>query len=93
MSESTAMSLPAAAFEVTATADNAVLAQKMLEAMPESAGRRLDQQALPTAEPPSQANRADTPPAIDPLRVVEIAVLALAVVLGVATLVARRKQA
>jgi hypothetical protein len=32
-------------------------------------------------------------PAIEPLRVIEIAVLALAVVLGLATLVARRKQA
>jgi hypothetical protein len=44
----------------------------------------LDQRALPTAQPPASA--------IDPLRVVEIALLALAVVLGVATLVARRKQ-
>jgi hypothetical protein len=91
MSESTAMSLPTAIPAATASAGSGPLAQKMLKATPDSAGR-LDQRSRPAAEPPTPANRVDTPPAIDPLRVIEIAVLALAVVLGVATLIARRKQ-
>jgi hypothetical protein len=53
----------------------------------------LAQQVAPAAEQPAQSNRVEVAPAIDPLRVVEIALLALVVVLGIATLVARRKQA
>ena len=84
VTESTALSLPTAAPEATASIAQAPQAQMMLRATPEPTEPTLDQRALPAAEPPA--------PVIDPLRVVEIALLALAVVLGVATLVARRKQ-
>ena len=93
LTESTAMSLPATTPEATASADKALQPQMKLGATPNSAGRPLAQQALPRAEQPPQANRAETAPATDPLRIVEIALLVLVVVLGLATLIARRKQA
>ncbi len=93
VTESAAMSLPAATPEATASADKASPAQAKPGATPNPAGRLLDQQALRAAPQSLQANRAEAAPAIDPLRVVEIALLALVVVLGIATLVARRKQA
>jgi len=93
MTESTAMSMATATLEATASADRASQAQRMLKATPEPTESTLDQQAAPAAEQPTQANRAEATPAIDPLRIIEIALLALAIVLGIATLVARRKQA
>ncbi len=93
MTESTAMSMLAATPEATAQADNAPQAQMKLGATPNPAGPLLDQRARPAAEQPAQANRVEAAPAIDLLRVAEITLLALAVVLGIATLVARRRQA
>jgi hypothetical protein len=57
-----------------------------LKATPEST-------ELTTNQQPAVANVAGTTPPIDPLRVIEIALLILAVVLGIAALVVRRKQA
>ena len=93
LSESTAMSLPTATLEATASADRASQAQMMLMATPEPTEPTLDQPAAPAADQPAQANRVEATPAIDPLRIIELALLVLAVVLGIATLVARRKQA
>jgi len=93
MTESTAMSMPTATPEATALADRALPAQKMLRATPTPTEPMLGQQAAPAAEQPAQADRVDAAFTIDPLRIIEIALLVLATVLGIATLVARRKQA
>ena len=93
VTESTALSLPAATPEATASTDRAPQAQMMRRLTPGPTAPTLDQQAAPAAEQPAQANRVEATPAIEPLRIVEIALLGLAVVLGIATLVARRKQA
>jgi hypothetical protein len=93
MSELSATSLPTDTLAVTASAERALPMQKMLKATPKPTEPTLDQPAAPAAEPPAQANRVAAAPAIEPLRVIEIAALALAIVLGLATLVARRKQA
>jgi len=87
-----AMSVPTATPEATAVADTSNQAQMRLKATPEPTQLLLDQQAAPAAEQPAQANLVEVPPTIDPLRIVEIALLALAIVLGIATLAARRKQ-
>ncbi len=92
MSELSATSLPTGTLAVTASADSALQMQKRVKATPTPTEPTLDQPAAPAAEPPAQENRVASAPAIEPLRVIEIAVLALAVVLGLATLVARRKQ-
>jgi hypothetical protein len=93
MTESMELSVPAAIPEATAALSASQQAQLLLNATPNPAGRQLDQRALPKAEQPPQANHAEAASAIDPLHIVEIALLALVVVLGIATLVARRKQA
>jgi predicted anti-sigma-YlaC factor YlaD len=91
----TMASAPTATPEATAVADAANQAQMMLSATPEPSGAVLDQQAEAAPEQPAVANvvEAAPTPTIDPLRVIEIALLVSAVVLGVATLIARRKQA
>ncbi len=87
------MSVPASTPEATTTLSASQQAQLMLNVTPTPAGRLLDQQALSKAVQPPQASHAEAAPAIDPLRIVEIVLLALVVVLGIATLVVRRKQA
>jgi anti-sigma factor RsiW len=96
------LSEPTATPEVTAAADNAMQPPMMLGATPaataaqgESAQPMLEQQTDSTAAQPAPAAPIEAAPApmIDPLRVVEIALLALVVVLGIATLVVRRRQA
>ena len=89
-------SVPTATPAATAVADAANQAQTMLSATPESAEPVLEQQATSDAEQPAAASSVvETAPAptIDPLRVIEIVLLVLAVVLGITTLVVRRKQA
>jgi hypothetical protein len=94
VTESMATGMPTATLEATVSVAKAPpQAQMMLKPTPGPTERLLDQQALPAANNPAQANRAEAAPAIDPLRISEIALLALVVVLGIATLVARRKQA
>jgi hypothetical protein len=93
ITESTTISMPTATPEATALADASRQAQMRLNATPETTGPLFDQQAAPTAELPAASNVAATTPTIEPLRVIEIALLVLAIVLGIATLVARRKQA
>jgi predicted anti-sigma-YlaC factor YlaD len=87
-----AQSVPTATPEATAVADVSNQAQMRLKATPESTQLLPDQQAAPAAEQPAEANRGEVTPTIDTLRIAEIAVLVLAVVLGIATLAARRKQ-
>jgi hypothetical protein len=94
MTESTmALSVPTATPEATAMADAANQAQMMLSTTPEHTEPVLDQQAEVAAEQPAATTMAAPAPTIDPLRVIEIALLALAVVLGIATFVVRRRQA
>ncbi len=93
ITQSAAMSMPTAAPEAAAPADAAQLAPKTLRATPEPTQPALVQQAAPAAEQPAQPNRAVTTLTIDPLRIIEIVLLVLAIALGIATLVARRKQA
>jgi hypothetical protein len=89
-----ATGMPTATIEATVSVAKAPpQAQMMLKPTPGPTERMLDQQALPTAKNPAQADRVEAAPAIDPLRISEITLLALVVVLGIATLVARRKQA
>jgi hypothetical protein len=90
-----AMAAPTATPEATAMAADASEATMMLSATPEPSELMLDQQATSAAEQPAMANVVEAAPAptIDPLRVIEIALLVLVVVLGVATVVTRRKQA
>jgi hypothetical protein len=77
--------------EVTAVA---AVPQLSLEATPEPAADASSERAMaPTVEQPATTAAAPAVPTIDPLRIIEIALLALVVVLGVATLVVRRKQA
>jgi hypothetical protein len=87
------MSKLAATPEATAPANAANQDKLMLKVAPGPTAPALYQQALPTAEQPAQANLAESAPAVNPLRVIEIALLALVVVLGIITLAARRKQA
>jgi anti-sigma factor RsiW len=87
-------SAPTAIPEATAQAADAS-ATTMLSATPESVEPMADQQAEVATEQPAMAYAVEAAPAptIDPLRVIEIALLVLAVVLGIATVVVRRKQA
>jgi Putative zinc-finger len=80
--------------EVTMTAD-ASAASTMLSATPESSEPMSEQQDGAAAEQSTMAYATEATPAptIEPLRVIEIALLVLVVVLGVATIVVRRKQA
>ncbi len=92
VTESTALSLTTSTPEAAVAADGALLAQKSLGATLEPTEPAANQQAASAAAPPAVANVVEATPAIDPLRVIEIAVLVLAIVLGIATLIARRKQ-
>ena len=89
-----AMAAPTATLAATSATD-ASAASSMLSATPEPVETMPDQQAEAAAEQPATAYAAQAAPApmIDPLRIVEIALLVLVVVLGVATLVVRRRQA
>ena len=79
------LSMPTATPEMTAIA----AAQPALEVTSEpAADAQAERSAAPVVEQP--AIPATVPPTIDPLRVIEIAVLALAVMLGIATLIVRR---
>jgi anti-sigma factor RsiW len=93
LTETTMASAPTATPEATAMPDAASEAPMMLSATPEPSELMLDQQAV--EEQPAMANvvEAAPAPAIDPLRVIEIALLVLVAVLGIATFVVRRKQA
>jgi anti-sigma factor RsiW len=97
MTESTmAMSAPTATPAATAVADTANQSRMMLSATPaSSAAAVVEKQAETAAEQPAAADAVEAAPApaVDPLRVVEIALLVLVVVLSIATLVARRRQA
>jgi len=62
-------------------------------AAPAPTGPALDQQTASAAEQATATNVAASVPAIEPLHVVEIVLLGLAVALGIATLIVRRKQA
>ncbi len=93
MTESTTASIPTATPEATASAGAAMQAQAMLSATPKSTETVFDQQSASAAEQPAAANAAAPTPIVEPLRVIEIALLVLAVVLGIATFVVRRKQA
>jgi len=93
VTEAAALSMPTATPEATAVADASNQSRMMLSATPEPAEPVLGQQAAPAAEQPAAASVVEAAPTIDPLRVIEIALLALAVVLGIATFVVRRRQA
>jgi len=86
----------ATAIAVVTPAMTAVAAapQPPVEATPEPAADAQAKRAATSAiEQPIAAPTAVAPtPTIDPLRVLEIAVLALAIGLGIATLIVRRKQ-
>jgi predicted anti-sigma-YlaC factor YlaD len=91
-----AMPAPTATSEATvATADSSDASTMALSATPVSAEPLLDQQVETATEQPAMAYATEAAPAptIDPLRIIEIALLVLAVVLGIATIVVRRKQA
>ncbi len=87
-----AMSVLAPTGTTTATAETAMRTQATVEATPEPAGTLHDQQGGAVSGLSAQSNFVAAQPAIDPLRIVEIALLVLAVVLGIATLIVRRKQ-
>jgi hypothetical protein len=96
MTESTmAMAAPTTTPEATVAAEAANQAQMKLGTTPESSEPAPEQQADSAADQGAAAPAAEAAPApaIDPLRIIEIALLGLAVVLGIATVVVRRKQA
>ena len=92
VTESPALSPTTATPEGAAAADASLQAQSLLSATSEPTKPAATQQTASAAAPPVAANVVEVTPAIDPLRTIEIAVLVLAIVLGIATLVARRKQ-
>ncbi|NTU64100.1 MAG: hypothetical protein HGB05_12045 [Chloroflexi bacterium] len=94
VTEAAALSMPTATPEATAVADASNQSRMMLNATPEPAEPVLGQQADSAAEQSAAASVVETAPAptIDLLRIIEIALLALAVVLGIATFVVRRRQ-
>ena len=93
ITEATTLSEPTATPEATGSAKAPLQAQALLPPTPESTEPSLGQQAAPAPEQPTATHAAATAPTIEPLRVIEIALLGLAVVLGIATVVVRRKQA
>ncbi len=93
MTQSAATSMPTATPAATATAEVAMRPQATVETIPAPAEPMHDQQASPVSGFYASTNLVTTPPAVDPLRVIEITLLALAIVLGIATLVVRRRQA
>ena len=77
--------------EMTAVA---VAQQPTLEATPEpAADAQADRSATPVVEQPVATTAVvSAAPTIDPLRVIELALLGLVIVLGAAMFIARRKQ-
>ena len=89
-----ALIAPTATPETTPVANAADQTQMALSATPEPTEPMLGQQMEATEQPAiSNVVEATPAPTIEPLRVVEIALLVLAVVLGIATIIVRRKQA
>jgi anti-sigma factor RsiW len=89
-----AMPAPTATSEATvATADSSAASTMALSATSEPTEPALDQHMEAATEQPAMAYATESTPAstIDPLRVIEIALLVLVVVLGVATFVVRRR--
>jgi anti-sigma factor RsiW len=96
VSEAVELSMVTAAPDATLSADSSSMAAPMAaEATPESTETMLDQQAEVAAEQSAAASAVEAAPAptVDPLRVIEIALLALVIVLATATFVVRRRQA
>jgi hypothetical protein len=93
VTEATALSMPTATPESTAVANAANQALRMLNPTPETVTGALDQQAAPVAKQSAATNVVKAAPAIEPLRIIEIVLLVLAVALGIATVVVHRKQA
>ena len=89
-----ALIAPTATPETTTVANAADQTQMALSATPEPTEPMLGQQ-MEATEQPAMSNVVEATPAptIEPLRVVEIALLVLAIVLGIATIIVRRKQA
>jgi hypothetical protein len=93
MTETTmAMAAPTATPEATiVAADASAASTMMLSPTPESSGVMLDQRAEVAPQQPATTTVTAPAPTIDPLRVIEIALLVLAVALGIATLIVRRR--
>ncbi len=89
--EATALSVTAATPEAPMTATAVPQSKLAFAATPESTRSAFDQRAASTAEQSAKANAASPAPIIEPLHVVEIALLVLVIVLGIATLIVRRK--
>jgi len=87
----TMLAAPTPTLEVTAVA---AAPQPPLEATPEpAADAQAKRAATPAIEQPVAAPAIVAPaPMIDPLRIIEITVLGLAIGLGITTLIVRRKQ-
>jgi len=93
MTEAAVLSMVTATPEATAVADAANQAPMMLNTTPEPSEPMVDQRAASVAEQPAAEIVSAPASTIEPLRIIEITLLALAVVLGIATIVVRRKQA
>jgi hypothetical protein len=93
LTETPMASAPTATPEATAMPDAASEATIMLSATPEPSELMLDQQAVGEQSAMANVVEAAPAPAINPLRAIEIALLVLVAVLGIATFVVRRKQA
>jgi hypothetical protein len=93
VTEATTLSEPTATPEATGSAEAPLQAQALLPPTPESTAPSLSQQAAPAPEQSSATHVATAAPTIAPLHIIEIVLLGLAVVLGIATVVVRRKQA
>jgi predicted anti-sigma-YlaC factor YlaD len=89
-SATTMLAAPTPTLEVTAVA----AVPPTLEATPEPAADMQSKRAATSAaeQPVAAPVTAAPTPTIDPLRVIEIALLGLVIVLGIAMLIARRKQ-
>ena len=82
-------SVPTATPEMT---ESAVAQQAAREATPEPTAEALADQTEPAALPPAAATTtAPAAPVIEPLRLIELALLGLVIVLGTAMFLARRK--
>ncbi len=89
--EATALSATIATPETTLAATATPQSKLAFAATPEPTRPAFDQRAASTAEQSAAANTASPAPTIEPLHVVEIALLVLVIVLGIATLIVRRK--
>jgi anti-sigma factor RsiW len=91
---STTMALPTATREMTAMPKVAMAPSPTFEVKPESAGNApIERSAASAVEQPVTTTAvAPAAPTIEPIRVIELTLLGLAIVLGVAMLIVRRKQ-